>query len=813
MFKSYLRIAWRNIIRRKLFSYVNILGLSLGICACIVLYVITSYELSFDRFHPGKERIYRVMGDVTESTGDKLHFAKVPALLSQAGRSGLSGLEVIAGVIPYNAKITIPRADQPSKLFESRTGQTHYLTTVITEPEYFEIFKYNWLAGNANTALASPFSVVLTESRAHQYFGPGSLDKMIGKQVVYQDSLRMSVSGIIKDWDQNTDLSFTDFISFSTLQSSFLKNDINASSWGQNAMSAWVFTKLSKSTIPAQVNTQMQALVKTYGDPHTKLALWLESLSKMHFHADVIENPIRTAHMPTIYGLIGIALFVLILAVINFINLSTAQSIRRAKEVGLRKVLGGSIPGLVFQFFLETLLLTLISAVLAIVFVNPVLSAFRSFIPNKVSFHLFDASTIMFLILIILIVSLFAGLYPAKLLSSYMPAQSLKGAGTQRGGETWLLRKGLIVFQFSVSLIFIIGSIVIANQLRYTREKDLGFTTDAIVTVETPRGEGFTKVAMIAQKIRQIPGISKVALQWLSPMTDNARGMKLKLKSTDARDFWVTQVAGNEDFISLYQIKLLAGRNIAKTDSVNEFVINESLSRIIGNKNPEKSLGTMLYWNDRPYPVVGVVADFHTSSLHNPVTPLCIINRPDRESSLAIRLASTGKQTGMIKITFDQIEKAWKEVYPGATLNYRFYDESIALLYEKDRQTATLMNVAMVIAIFISCIGLFGLALFTAKKRAKEISIRKVLGASITNIVTMLSKDFILLVVLAFFIASPVAWYFMNQWLRGFTYRVQINVWVFIAAGTAAVLIVLLTVSLQAIGAAIANPVKNLRSA
>ena len=812
MLKNYFKIAWRNIVRKKVYTSINILGLSFGICACIVLYLIISYELSFDSFHPDKKRIYRIMGDVTESTGDKLHFAKIPLPVSLKGHSELTGLDRIAAIIPYNAKISVPDGDKPAKHFESRVNESNYLTTVIAESEYFDIFKYEWLAGNDKSALKAPFTVVLTESKARQYFGNNSLDKIIGKQIIYQDSLMVSVSGIVKDWNKNSDLVFTDFISFGTLQKSFLKNNISVDSWKQGDMNAWVFTKLAPGTLPAKVNAQMATLVKTHADPQTKLAIWLEPLSDIHFNANVIENPIRTAHMPTLYSLIGIALFILILAIINFINLSTAQSIQRAKEIGVRKVLGSSRTSLVFQFLTETLLLTLFSILLAVAFVSPILTLFQSFIPKGVSFHFFEPSTFIFLVLVTLVTSIFAGLYPAKVLSSYLPALTLKGTGAQKDSEKWFLRKGLIVFQFSVSLVFIIGSIVIANQLRYTSEKDLGFTSDAIVTVETPRGEGFAKVAVVAQKIKQVPGVNKVALQWVPPMTDNARGMKLKFKSTDEKDFWVTQVAGNEDFIPLYQIKLLAGRNLVKSDSVKEFVINETLSRFMGNKNPEESIGKTLYWNDKPYPVTGVVADFHTSSLHDPITSLCIINRPDRESSLAIKLASKGRQSGMIKTTLSHIEKEWKQIYPGATFNYRFYDESLAMLYEKDKQTATLINTAMAITIFISCMGLFGLGMFTAERRKKEIGIRKVLGASVVNIVKMLSKDFIILVLIALLIASPIAWYFMNRWLQDFTYRINISWWVFIIAGLAAILIGLITISFQAIKAAIANPVKSLRT-
>jgi len=804
MIRNYLKIAWRNITRNRVYTIINVTGLALGICACIVIYVITSYELSFDNFHPDKERIYRVMGDVTESTGNKLHFGKLPLPLSAAARQELPGTEAIAGITPYNPKITIaPAFGKPAKQFDN-TG------TVITGPQYFDIFKYDWLAGNAATALKAPLTVVLTESKGHQYFGPLAPDEMLGKEVIYDDSLHVQVAGIIKDWNKNSDITYTDFISFGTIQSSFLKNTMNPDSWSEGDMTTWIFIKLPKGTAPAQVNGQMASIIKSHADPKMKLSPWLEPLSDIHFNADVIENPIRTAHLPTLYGLMGIALFILVLAVINFINLSTAQSIRRAKEVGVRKVLGSGRTSLVLQFLTETLMLTFFAVLLAIVLVNPVLTVFSSFIPQGVAFHFFDAYTIRFVVLVTIITALLAGLYPAKVLSSYLPALSLKGAGAQKGGEKWMLRKGLIVFQFIVSLVFIIGAIVIADQLNYTRNKDLGFATNAIVTVETPRGDSLSKIKVAAEKIKQIAGVNRVALAWATP--GDAKGMRVKFKKSDIKDTEVAQVDGNENLIPLYKIKILAGRNLSRADSVNEFVINESLSRLMGYKNSYDAVGKTIYWFNKPYPIVGVVADFHSHSLHDPIVPTCIINRVEREGTIVIKLASNDKATNSIKGTLTQVAQAWKSVYPTGTFDYRFYDESLARAYEKDQQTAKLVNTSMCITIFISCIGLFGLVLFTAEKRAKEISIRKILGASATGIALMLSKDFIALIVTALFIASPLAWYFMHQWLQGFAYRVDINLWIYVLAGFGAILIALLTISFQAIKAALANPVKSLRS-
>ncbi|HEX6427258.1 MAG TPA: ABC transporter permease [Niastella sp.] len=809
MFKNHFKLAWRNMLKQKVFAVIHVAGLSLGIGACLVIYLVTSYELSFDTFHPGKDRIYRVIGDVTENTGDQLHFIRVPLAVTSQGRTALSGLDAMAGIMPYKASINVPQAQGRPLQFESLLPGTHFITTVMAEPQYFDVFQYRWLAGNAASALTAPYTVVLTESRARAYFGSVQPDQMLGRTIVYEDSLRVIVSGIVKDWHQNSDLAYTDLISFSTLQSSFLSNRLSTS-WGQRSMNTQVYMKLAGGTTPAAINKQMASMVRRHAEPSVKLALRLEPLSNMHFNADVIENPIRTAHRPTLYSLMAVALFILLLAIINFVNLSTAQSIRRTKEVSVRKVLGAGRAGLMMQLITETGLLVLLALLVAVPLVQPALNWFRAFIPQDISFHVLQPSTLLFMAVVFIVTVLAAGLYPAWGLSAALPALKLKSVGV-RDGRAWLLRKALIIFQFTVSLVFVIGSIVIACQLKYTREKDLGFKADAIITLDGPRGDSLSRIAVLAQKIKQLPGINQVALQWLPPMTENGRGMRLKFNGSDNKELGVAQVAGNENFIPLYGMKLLAGRNLVKTDSVNEFVINESLSRIMGDVQPEGSLGKMIYWNDKPYPVVGVVADFHTASLHNTVGPLCIINRPEREGSLAIQLAAAGKQAGDVQKVLTRIAAEWKKIYPATSFSYRFYDDTIALLYEKDRQTATLTYTAMAITIFISCMGLFGLALFTTERRAKEISIRKILGASVLQIITLLGKDTVILVVIALLVASPVAWYLMNIWLHGFAYRIDISPWMFVAGGFTILLLGLITVSFQSIRAAIMNPVKNLR--
>ncbi|WP_431210419.1 ABC transporter permease [Puia sp. P3] len=748
-----LKIFSRYIRRNKFYTAVNILGLSLGLTACLVIYTIIHHELSFDRFHPGSERIYRVMGDLPESSGKILHFARIPLA---ASTSTPPGLESIASCVPY-----------PSRP-----------TAVYTQSKYFSIFPCEWLAGNPATALQTPSTVVLTQAKARFYFGNTAPADIIGKQIVFDDSAisspssgsasrpsaRLTVSGIVKDRTQNTDFNFTEFISSST------DTNTRADAWTQGDMSAWTFIKLQPNTKPAAVDRALAAFVQPHLTHNFKLRLRLQPLANIHFDADVIENPVRTAHMPTLYGLLVIAGFILLLAVINFINLSTAQSLRRAKEVGIRKVLGSTRTSLRLQFLFETALITGFSILLAVTAVRPTLQLFHAFLPPGLKANLLAGSTIAFIAAIFLTTTLLAGFYPAKVLSSYLPALSLKGGAEQKGGEQWLLRKSLIVFQFATSLVFIIGSFVITAQLRYAREIDPGFSSDAILTVDAPRGDSIAKAKVLAERLRSIPGISQTALQWVTPMTDNTRGMALKSSPADPRPVSATQVVGDENFIPLYRITLLAGKNISPADSVRELVINETLSRLLGDKTPEQSLGRILYWNDRPYPVTGVVADFHTKSIHDPILPACIINRPDRKGSVAVRLATNNPAA-----VLPQMAAAWKDIYPGRPFTYRFFDESLARLYENDRRTATLIDTSMATTILISCIGLFGLALFTAEKKAKEISIRKVLGATTGTITVLLFKNFLSLIILALLIATPFAWFLSKTWLDNFAYHIRLS--------------------------------------
>ncbi len=805
MLKSYFKIAWRNISKHKIYSFINVLGLAIGICGFLVIFLIVHYDLSFDNFHPDKERIYRIVGDLKTASGEDIDLNRAPYSLQSSLHQEIPGIEKIAGFNPINAKIIVHNDQGRIRNFDSGSEDGNWWTYVIVANQnYFSIFKYEWLAGNEETALNQPYEVVISEKKAHQYFAGMAYDKILGSEIIYNDSIRVRVSGIVKDWNQNTDLPFTDFISFSTL---YQRGDMKIPD-------PWTFIKLSKGISSYSINAQLDRITTKYfnKEPLLKKTMYLQPLADMHFNSHFYEDGFRKAHLPTIYGLLAIASFILLIAIINFINLSTAQSIGRAKEMGVRKILGSNRAHLIFQFLTETFIQTFIAALIAILSVKPILTIFRDYIPSGIRFNPINPAAIFFLFLLIFIATLLSGIYPAKVLSSYSPALSLKGIGLTKANERMILRKGLIVFQFTLSLIFIIAVIVIRSQMQFIRNKDLGYNTDAIMTINTPGRDSLRKVNVLADKIRRLPSVQKLALEAFPPIGPAGDLLDIQYKGKKDVSLMVGMDEGNENFIPVYQMKLLAGRNILPGDGLNELVLNESLSKKLGFAHPADAIGQFVYSGHKLIPIVGVVVDYHTKTLHEEITPVCIGNIPEDQRAIVLKLSTKGKQFNQLKETLANLKSFWNEVYPGIAFEYSFLDESIASMYTKEQKTSTLMNLAMIIAVFISCMGLFGLILFNSGSRQKEIGIRKVLGASVPGIVFLLSKDFLKLVFIAMLIASPIVYYFMHVWLQDYAYSIQITWWMFAMAWLSALLISFLTISFQAIKSALANPILSLRT-
>jgi putative ABC transport system permease protein len=817
MLKNYFKIAFRNIARNKVFTMINALGLAIGISACLLIYIVTSFELSYDTFHPDRNRIYRIVTVIQNADSKNNPISTIPDPAAKIIRSSVSGLETVAMFHIYYPKVAIPDGEKIVKRFFPADERGIASPVILTEPQYFEIFKYDWLGGNPVTALSEPFRVVISEKEAMKYFGKIPLDQIMGKTIIYDDSLRLTVTGIVKDWNKNTDFNFRDFISYSTIQNSFLKNQGNWNSWGGWNNSTQVYVKLNSQSNPGQINAQFTKIVKEHlhlGPDNTdKAKFLLQPLSDIHFNGDYQDNYTRKAHLPTLYGLMAIAAFILIIAAINFVNLATAQSIRRAKEIGIRKVMGSSRLNIILQFFCEIFLLTLFAVVLSLLFMKPVIYLFHDLLPPGITLSYYNPITILFLLLLTLVTSLLAGFYPAKVLSGYIPVISLKGEGSHQVNQGGYLRKALIVFQFTVSLVFIITTLIIGNQIRYMLNEDMGFMKDAIVNMDTNGNYPMTRMKLLADRLKNLTEINMVSENDGPPADVNHNGTNIKYNKVELN----TAVIGtDENYIPLYQLKLVAGRNIFPSDTIRELMINVTCAKGLGFNKPEDAIGELVDFGfgngfgNVKRPIVGVISDFHSQSLHDPIQPLTISTGPGR--NISIRMNNQYTHPREFQSAMAQIEKTWKSVYPNDPFEFRILDDQIAKFYDSYQKTNQIMTTAMLIAIFISCMGLFGLAAFTAAQRRKEIGVRKVLGASVSGIVVLLSRDFLKLVLLSMVLASPVAWYFMRNWLNDFAYRINLSLWIFLLAGSMALFIAFITVSFQAIKAAVANPVESLRT-
>lgn len=806
MLLNYIKLGLRHISRNKAYAAINILGLTLGLTACMVVYAIIKHDLSFDDFHPDKNRIFRIVGLHHGNDGQLFKFPFLPASVPVSIAEEMTGVEKITGVFSFPAKINVHESGRADAEFSSESDHG-FISTIITNPEYFDVFQYTWLAGSPAT-FHDPSRVVITESRAREYFGKISATAAIGKEIVYNDSLQLTVAGVVKDWDGNSDFAFTDFISLSTVKHSILGSMVSL----DNGMNTMVFVKLTKDISSDAVSQQFEKLISARSTEERKSEYYLQPLAGIHFTDDANYgdgafhfdgDKFRKVYLPTLYKLAGGALFILFIALINFVNLFSALSIQRMKEIGVRKSLGGLPRNLFLQMLCETLLQTLLAVICSLLLVSIVFSAFDRFIPDGVEFYTLDIETVLFLSLITMTTSIIATIYPAKILSSYPAVLSLKGIKSASGSKG-AVRKVMITFQFAISLMFIIGAIVINSQLQFIQE-ETELTKAPILNIRA--GD---KVKLFSDKVRQLPGVASAAIQGVPPVGLSRMLHSVQNESSTASITNASIKMGDENFIPLYEIRFLAGRNISGNDSIKEFVINESYSKVLGAANPEDALNKVIYFDGVPYSVVGVVENFHEGSFYEVIGPVAIGRFPRWENRVAIKLDLVQNQ-GFNEV-IARIEQQWKELFPENPFEYTFLEDSIKVLYQKETDIAYILNCIMGTAIFLSCMGVFGLAMFNAQVKTKEIGVRKVLGASTYNIVFLFCKEFMLLVLIALVVASPTAWYFTVQWLNGFAYRVSVEWWIYIAAGAFTFLTALISGGSQAIKAAIANPVQSLRS-
>jgi putative ABC transport system permease protein len=815
MFKTYLLVAYRNFIRNKIFSLINVLGLSIGISASLVIFLIVHYDFSFDKFENNRDRIYRVVTDV-QVPGNVYHNPGVPIPMPDAVRKEVPGVEDVIGFHQFNGdgNVTIRKKDNEKPLIIKNQS-----ALVLVDKSYFKLVPYQWLAGSMQTALEEPLRVVLTADRAKTYFPSIPYTDMIGKQVTYDDSIVTTVSGIVKELSHNTDFIFKEFISQATIPATGWKGNYGWNNWGNINGSSQLIIKLSPNVSPKNIQSQIQSFEAKYNkiDKNSLRTYQLQPFDDIHFNPIYSTFGDHTAHKPTLYGLLIVAAFLLLLACINFINLTTAQSSQRAKEIGVRKTLGSSATQLIFQFLTETFLLTIISLFISILITPILLKVFADFIPADLHFDLLHQPyLISFGLLLTFVVALLAGTYPALVLSRFKPVSVIKNQSnsSNTSGRKALLRKGLTLSQFMIAQIFTMATLIAVKQIHFMINKDMGFKKDAIINVYTPflwnrTGKQDTRRMLLLNEIKQIPGVQLVSLAG-GPPAENGWSSD-EFKYNDGKKELVTEVNmknGDSNYLKLYQIKILAGRNIRASDTTNEYVINETYMHILGFQKPDDVLNKRV----NNMPIIGVMSDFNQESLHSPIKPMVYSSEMGNSWELHIALKQNDAEGNSWKATIAAIGKAYKKIFPESDFSYEFLDESIAKFYQAEQHVSGLLKWAAGLAIFISCMGLLGLVMFTTNQRTKEIGVRKVLGASVGQIVSILSKDFLRLVFIASVVATPLAWWAMKKWLDDFAFKTTVNWWVFVVSIAGMILIALFTLSIQTIRAASANPVESLRA-
>lgn len=810
MIKNYFKIAFRNFWRHKLFTLINVIGLSIGISSALVIYLIVHYDFTFDKFHKDGDRIYRVVTNMSYS-GELFYNGGVTGPLPDAVKTDVSGLETSAPVFEYVGDNAIIPGKVPVK-FKKEKGITY------ADQRFFSMFSYKWLAGSAKTSLNAPFQVVLTSDQAKKYFPNLALNQILGKQVIYADSIKTTVTGIVEQFKQNSDIIFNDFISFSTI-SKINGSKEYLSRWGGVSSGSLFFVKLIAGSSPNNIEKQLNGLLKKYNPDNpndkgnNKMTFHLQPLNDIHFNSTygAIDN--GPANKTTLYGLMGIAGFLLVLGCINFINLTTAQASQRAKEIGIRKTMGSSRTQLIVQFLSETFLVTVFAIVIAVCITPVILKLFADFIaPGIKADFIHHPDLILFLVALSVVVSFLSGFYPALILSGYKPVSVLKNqayVNTGKSRNAWL-RKSLTVTQFVIAQFFIMATILVSKQIYYAIHSDLGFKKEAIIYINTPwlNGKAGPKQVYI-DRIKALPQVELVSLGSDVPSSGNWSSSEYTYK--DGKKEIKTQVylkSGDENYLNLFKIKLLAGRNIGVSDTANAMLINNTYARILGFKNAQQAIGKYI---DKTQ-IVGVIADFHQASLHTAIKPIVIRYNDKYSSTIHIALKPQTADGNEWKQAIAGMEKSWKELYPDQDFQYEFFDETIAKFYTTEQHYSTLLTWATGLSILISCLGLLGLAMYTTNLRTKEIGVRKVLGATVSQIITLLSTELVLLVILAFVVVTPVAWYAMNKWMQNFSDHTTISWWIFALSGVGMLLTALLTLSFQTVKAAIANPAKSLRS-
>lgn len=806
MFRNYFKISIRNIYKQKLYAAINIGGLAVGLCCFILIFLFVQHELSYDRSYENADRIYRI---IRKYQADETHL--YPGYEYSASTTAILAPTLAQEFPEVTAATTV---DNQAALLGLDQGDKFLEVGLLADPHFLEVFNYTFTHGSAKTALDNPNSIVLTESLSKKIFGNGD---PIGQTLIYQNGTpnrfeeeihigeSYMVTGVINDPPDNISFRFS-FIA-SILSNSDYVNEIKGSLW-VSANSWWTYLSLSKGVDPKLFQDKLPlALNKDKEEEEKEEKYAVQSLTEVYLQTNVNDYLSLHANQRYIYLFSGIAIIVLLLACANYMNLAIARSVNRAREVGLRKVVGARRQQLIFQFLGESVLITFLALLLALGLTLLVLPTFGSVVERSLELSFLENRILIpGLFILVLAVGLISGSYPALYMSSLRPFLVLKGKIENRTSG-FNLQKFLIVMQYAVSIILVIGSIVIYRQLQFIQNKELGYDKEHVITLDSRDNSVNKSFDVIHNELLQNPQI--IAVTKSGHLPTNIRGWftfrKKENGNKEDEESLMYRSLVYYDFLEVFGIELIAGRDFSKeikSDMGGACMINETAAKAFG-WTPEEAIGKV-YGND--FPVIGVIRDIHMHSMHEPIQPLMLIlhNGRGRYISLKVRPERISETIALVEKTF--------KTYSPFPLEYSFLDDRFDELYKSEMKMGEIFGFFTVLSILIASLGIFGMAAFSTGQRTKEIGIRKVMGASVRSIMTLLSRDFLILVVVAFFIALPFAWYAIDQWLQDFAYKIDIEWWVFALAGLFVLLIAYLAIGYQSIKAAFINPVDSLRS-
>ncbi len=797
MWKNNFKIAWRNLLNNKIFSAINIFGLAIGLACCILMFLFIQNELGYDKFHDNAKNLYRVTS-IADGTNGKTNLAVTPSAWVPLMKKDYPGIKNYARLL------------KDEKVLVGEAGKEHSVVKnlLFADSAFFDIFSFKLLKGNPAKALGQPNTIVLTEQAAKKYFGKiDPIGKTLEATTTFAPTFNVQVTGIVSEPPANSHIKFDALISMSTL------GDIS-NLWAYHMYHTYVVLAdgASKNSMEAKLKSFSDKYITDNPNADGKQEIHLQPITDIHLHSQMVGELEENGDITYVYIFSGIALFVLLIACLNFMNLSTVRSLKRAKEVGLRKVVGAEKQQLMKQFLGESILVSFFALILSLVIAVIMLPVFNNLSGRSLHINFGTNYNFIFaLILLTAFVGILSGIYPASVLSSFNPVEVLKGS-FQKSIKGNALRKVLVTLQFVISIGLIASTILVHRQLQFIQNKKLGFDKEKVIVVTIEKNGDPKKLEALKTSLINTPGVISASAASTIPGTKIPVNLIHDESSAAKENHSMQMLFTDHDFVKTMQMKLIAGRDFSKsfaTDENEGFIVNNEAVKQAGWKTPKDAIGKSFQWVMpdqvlKTGKIIGVVEDFNITPLKSAVQPLVMHILPRRFQYLYIRLNSNNANS--------KVEKIFKDFNKEQPFEYTFLDDTINAMYASEKKLGKIFGYFSGLAILIACMGILGLSIYSTQQRIKEIGIRKVLGATPVNIVKELSKEFLKPVFIAAFIASPIAWFGINKWLDGFAYKANISPWVFVLAGAIALLIALLTVSFQAVKAALSNPVKSLRT-